>query len=251
MKTRCFGLVVGFAIAAHASARIDLYLKEGGVSSYVFDGSPRNYLPYFDGAASAEIPFGQHITQSTPLDRTFFFWGRFMNEPIGEKILGVAPRITLSGNLVMGSNVIYRHSKTNGPASERWTRWDGSNPIPINGPAAAVTQKGIIDDGTNAWDLVEGHGAPDPPEEADFLLGAFHVASADAPRGVIAVALGPSGLVARDATHSYYPEVRVGGIIIQDPNEQVWPGVAYLTYVPEPAALWLLLALAGALPRRR
>jgi hypothetical protein len=42
MKTRLLAVVSLLSLTAAASAYIDLFLKDGGVSSYVFDGSPRN-----------------------------------------------------------------------------------------------------------------------------------------------------------------------------------------------------------------
>jgi hypothetical protein len=265
VKTWLLALALAVALVANAGARIDLFLKEGGVSDYVFDTAPRNYLPYFDGAASAEVALGQHIYQPTPLDRTVFFWGRFVSEPVGATLFGLMPSVTLTvapqgaPNITVNGNAVYRHQKLNGPIAERWVRWDGTNALQFNGPVAAVTRNGILNDATNVWDLVADYG--DPDSEAMFLLGAFRITSFDAPIGVLTIGLGPLGLAAHDSTHSYYPEVRVGHTIVQEywggteavlpgtipGTPTVYPGPAYLTYIPEPAAVWPLLTLAASL----
>jgi hypothetical protein len=267
-------LVCALALVATASANIELFLKDGGVSSFVFDGTARNYLPYFDHGVGAVVPAGQNIQTTGTLDRTFFLWGKFVNEAPGSaKIIGIAPNITFGSvgtlppdlNIHMADNVIYRHRKTNGTTSQKWTRWDGSANIGIQGPAAAVTNAGIVNDATLAYDLVADYGSPDG--EAAFLLGAFRVVStAGLPSiqkilGTINLGLGSLGLAANDGNRSYYPEVDVNGVVVQErwynddpgigmPGTPVThPGPAAVIYSPEPASM-LLIGL-GLLLRRR
>jgi len=256
MMKKALAVVVVCGLVGAASAAIELYLKEGGVSNYIFDYSARNYLPYFDGAGSAVIPPGQ-IVPGGPIDRTFFLWGKFTGEDdLATKIIGVAPSVSVEGNLVMQENVIYRHKKINGTTSQRWTRWDGTNNLGINGPAAAVTSNGIVNDPGNAWDLV----APAADDNAAFLLGAFRVTSADLALGRIRLGVGRLGFAANDGTQSYYPAVYVNGVLVQErwyEAGQPMPTVpvthaapVYLEYIPEPASV-LLLGLASLLIRRR
>jgi hypothetical protein len=257
---KALGVICLLLLVSSASAYIELYLKEGGVNNYIFDPAARNYLPYFDGCPSAEIPPGV-LVDPNPMTRTFFVWGRFVNEEAGTMIFGIMPNVSLAANvqglnIVMGQNVIYRHKKTNGLTGQRWTRWDGTNNLGINSPAAAVTANGIVDDGTNAWDLVCPYGSEG---EAEFLLGAFQLISPGPVFGDLTLGLGRLGLAARDSSQSFYPEVRVGGQIVQElwyvPGQPLpgvpvtHPGPVYLSWIPEPASL-LLLSL-GLLLRRR
>jgi hypothetical protein len=180
MKLRLAPLALGLSLAITASARIDLFLRDGGVTSFVFDGTPRNYLPYFN--LGSAIPPG-YLTESVSLDQVFFLWGRFADEPVGTKILGISPLVTLGplpgGQLTIEvqENVIYRHAKTNGAFSQRWTRWDGP---PFTGWQTAVTTDGVVNDPANPLDLVTSYAGTD---QAAFLLGAFHVQFAGDPFG--------------------------------------------------------------------
>jgi hypothetical protein len=266
MSRKGAAVVLALSLVAAANASIQLYLQDTGVTNYIFDPAARNYLPYFN-PAHASIPMGD-VVQTNPLDRTFFFWGKFSgsDDPIGVQIFGIAPFVSVTGNLTVQENLIYRHSKTNGATSARWTRWDGINPIPINGPAAAVTRNGMVNDSANSLtDLVGSAG--DGEGNATFLVGAFRVTSTAAPVGAIYIGLGPLGLAARDDVRSYYPEVSVGDVgdpvLVQprwydpDPNiplpgtPSTSGGVRYLNYiVPEPAG-FLLLGLVGLVLRRR
>jgi len=260
---KALGVICLLLLVSSASAYIELYLKEGGVNNYIFDPSARNYLPYFDGCPSAEIPPGVLI-EDQPMTRTFFVWGRFVNE-LGTKIIGIQPAVDVVANphglnITMGQNVIYRHRKLNGSTSQRWTRWDGTNNLGINSPAAAVTANGIVDNDNSPnpnWDLVCPYGTEG---EVEFLLGAFQlVSSRGKVLGDLTLGLARLGLAANDGMQSYYPEVRVAGQVVQEfwyVQGQPLPGVpvthpapVYLSWIPEPASL-LLLSL-GLLLRRR
>jgi hypothetical protein len=264
-------VLCALALVATATAKIELFLKDGGVSSYIFDQGNRNYLPYFDHGAGAVVDMGQCLVQTTPLDRTFFVWGRFDNEPIGAKIMGIRLNVWVGdgcegggpGNLTITQSAAYRHAKANGVTAARWTRWDGALALTINGVMAAVTNKGIVNDSSNAYDLVADYG--DEDGEAEFLLGAIRVQSSAAPVGTIHLGLlvGGPGFYMNDQgdpSLSYYPEVQEGltGDAMLQAMDHTQPPIGtpatfaapmYIGWKPEPATL-VLIGL-GLLLRRR
>jgi hypothetical protein len=253
-----------------ASGYIDLVLSRDGVQGYALDTAARDYLPYFPYLDPSYprpevIPFGTQLSGAGSIDAPFFLWGRFVNEPDESHMIGIIPAVWAADgdNLALGPSAIYRHAKRNGPPAERWVRWDGSQPIGINGLAVAVTENGIVN-ASNPFDLV----CPDPNEGESilFLLGAFRLDTAvpgSDPLGALYLGLGTSGMemwVPSSGVH-YLPEVRVGGGIVQEYAE-IYPGVPgsptihpppgpYLTFVPEPSGLASLVLLTCLLPRRR
>jgi hypothetical protein len=265
-------LLCALAVVATASANLQLFLKDAGVSNYIFDRSERNYMPYWQPATGNEIPSAT-VIQAAPLDQTYYLWGRFTGEDDvgnGNTIIGIGMNITTTGNLAIPTtdSVIYRHVKANGVSTTKWHRWDGVNPLGINDPAAGVTWNGILNEpnpsATLPRDMVTDTG--DDFGNQAFVIGAFRVTSgAAAPVGSININLtNILGIAMKDGNQSYYPQVDLvladkALTTIQDrwyqapplPGSPVVHGAgAYLTYLPEPASL-CLLGLAGLLLRRR
>lgn len=223
--------LVVLAMVVPAMAEIQLFWSWSGINdpSLQYSTALTNFLPAF-------VPWTGPVTEVDTPDVDLFLWGRFIETPTMPsytQIYGLDLKFEGAGEFVQ--SVAYRHNKT---GSGAYKRWDGANPILLNGVMAAVTARGIEflyqpdtnNDLSIKYDASTGY--------SDFLIGAAKLHFN---------ALGDVATVSLDTADGLGIAMReIQGPDIPDPPVLA----ASVTYIPEPASM-LLLGLAGLLIRRR
>jgi hypothetical protein len=204
MKKGIILIAVLGLVGAAGALEINLFWSTTGIN----DPS----LVYYTGLTNFQPAFvpPTPIIQEPPGTYDLFLWGQFPPDWAGYQIYGLD--LVFQGNATHDVSVAYRQRFGN------FRRWDGSVGIPLDGVMATVGAGGIFYD-PNIPNLMLPNG--------QALIGAAHVTGAYSQ--TITMALGALGIACRDPNGNEVDPI-------------VTP--ATVTFVPEPATVLFVLAVA-------